>query len=660
MPTYKIAGKTIQTDVDLTDAQIEEIANNISGTSGTTPISQAAKSGVDPDVPTPENIAQAMKDRPTQQKPSLTERIVETAKSTLPEFGATGGGIAGFALGGPVGGVIGAGLGGMFGTVSEDLVRQEASEFKDILQEGATQAAFEASGGLVARIGGRLVEYTPDVLRSFGIQFGGDPAEALRVLTTNNAPSVSRAGTPESIQSTQQLLSERGGTLSKVQTGLAGVGSRFMENIGRIGLTGSGRFDAIQKNNEQIISDSLTEVVEGVSGRLRDPSEIGELFVDTVNAGKRQLSAQYRDGLNSVQNAFGNNVVDTRAIKAKTNKVLEENRQIFEEGRGSLLEPETITQLERIVQLSDKVPAKDLIEFLKTVNQRSSALLDPAGQGYNSVASAQVEDFLTNNFRPFVDSQLEKIDADAFARYQNINKSYSASKNALSPELLKAVARKGKREDFVGVGQALFGTTNPESVKKAFKALEEAKKVNPDLNTFEAMDALRQGYLSRLIGGADREFSNIVKVERQLNNNVTMNSMFETVLGTSAPSVRRLVNAAADVSDVPSEGFLGLLLRGKEAQSLTALGTLYAGESVAGLAGVGGALALLSSPAIFARISTNPKAVNKLINLNKASRKMAPQVLSANLIRFGNEFGVDIEGEAQKLLEEAGLTQNEE
>jgi hypothetical protein len=506
-------------------------------------------------------------------------------------------------------------------------------------------------GGLVARVGGQLVRFAPDVLRAFNITNAVDPAIAAKQLLERGAPQAPIAGTTESRQATQQLLAERGGTLSKAQTGLAGTASRFMENIGRIGLTGSGRFDLVEKKNQQIIQDALNDVVEGVSGRVRDPSEIGELFIDTLNAGRRSLSGQYGAGLDAVKNGFGQAPVNVRAIKTRAQQELDKAASIFDESEASLLEPETQRILQDIVKLSDSVPANQMLDFLKVTNQRSAKLLDPTAPGYNSIASAQVEEFLENNFRPFVAGQLERINPNTFETYSALNRSYSQSKNALSPELLKAVARKGKREDFVGVGQALFGTSNKESVKKAFAALAEAKRLNPELNTLEATDALRQGYLTQLIGGQNREFANIVKAERQLNNNANMQSMFNEVLGVSATPVRKLINAATDVSDKPSEGFLGLLLRGKEAQSLAALGTLYAGESAAGLAGIGGALALLSTPAVFARISTNPKAVTKLLNINKASKSMAPQALSSALIRFGNEFGIDIEGQAGAILE---------
>lgn len=657
MPTYRIAGKTVRTAEPLTDTQIEEIAADIQGTAQ--PSAQMAPQapqqpaapmpGVNPDVPTQANLA-PFTVAPEPRAP-LSERIRETAISTLPEFGATAGGIAGFALGGPLGAVTGAGLGGSAGAVLEDIVRQDASDFKNILIEGGTQAAFEAGGGLVARVGGQLVRFTPDVLRAFGITQAIDPAAAARQLVQRNAPQAPVANTLESKQATQQLLTERGGTLSKAQTGLAGAANRFMENIGRIGLTGSGRFEAVQQQNQQIIQDALNEVVEGVSGRVRDPSEIGELFIDTLNAGKRSLSGQYRSGLDAVKSDFGSAPINVRAIKVKAQRALDDAASLFEEKGASVLEPETQRILQDIVKLSDTIPAEKLIDFLKVTNQRSASLLDPTAPGYNSIASGQVEDFLETNFRPFVAGQLERVNPQAYEAYSALNRSYSQSKNALSPELLKSVARKGKREDFVGVGQALYGTTNKETVRKAFTALAEAKRINPELNTFEAMDAIRQGYLTKLIGGADREFANIVKVEKQLNNNANMQSMFNEVFGVSAPAVRRLINAAADVSNKPSEGFLGLLLRGKEAQSLTALGTLYAGQSAAGLAGIAGALAILSTPAVFARIATNPKAVTKLLNLDKASRKMAPQALSSALIRFGNEFGIDIEGQAEAIIE---------
>jgi hypothetical protein len=150
MPTYRIAGKTVRTAEPLTEAQIEEIAADIQGTAQ--PSAQMApqapqqavapRMGVNPDVPTQANLA-PFTGAPDPRAP-LGQRIKETAISTLPEFGATAGGVVGFALGGPPGAVAGAGLGGSAGAVLEDIVRKEASDFKDILIEGGTQAAFEA------------------------------------------------------------------------------------------------------------------------------------------------------------------------------------------------------------------------------------------------------------------------------------------------------------------------------------------------------------------------------------------------------------------------------------------------------------------------------------------------------------------------------------
>ena len=366
MPTYRIAGKTVRTAEPLTEAQIEKIAADIQGTAQ--PSAQMApeapqqpvapRMGVNPDVPTQANLA-PFTGAPDPRAP-LGQRIKETAISTLPEFGATAGGVIGFSLGGPPGALVGAGLLGSAGAVLEDIVRQEASDFKDILKEGLTQAAFEGGGSLVVRVGGQLVRFTPDVLRAFNITNAVDPTIAAKQLLERGAPQAPIAGTTESLQATQQLLAERGGTLSKAQTGLAGLASRFMENIGRIGLTGSGRFEAVQRQNEQIIQDALNDVVEGVSGRVRDPSEIGELFIDTLNAARRSLSSQYGAGLDAVKNGFGQAPVNVRAIKTRAQQELDKAASIFDGSGASLLEPETQRILQDIVKLSDSVPANQM------------------------------------------------------------------------------------------------------------------------------------------------------------------------------------------------------------------------------------------------------------------------------------------------------------
>ena len=306
-----------------------------------------------------------------------------------------------------------------------------------------------------------------------------------------------------------------------------------------------------------------------------------------------------------------------------------------------------------ILDLPDSVSGDALLGVLKRLSGRSSALLEKGTTGYNSVASAEITDFLTNTFRPFVDKQLKAIDPEAFGRYQTLNANYANSTAALTPSLLKAAAKRGQQENFSGVGALLVETNNPEYVKKAFQALQEAKKVNKDLNVIDAMDALRQGYLLKLVGGESRDLSQLVKAAERLKSNPKQQEVFDEVLGVSAPGVQKMLNAAFDASQGDAVGALSLMLRGQESQSLRTI--VQAGG--AGFVGAGGsftdltlAAAVLGTPRLFAKMALKPSAVNKLLQLDKASRNMKPKMIAANLGRIANEAGIDLEKEIESYL----------
>jgi hypothetical protein len=219
--------------------------------------------------------------------------------------------------------------------------------------------------------------------------------------------------------------------------------------------------------------------------------------------------------------------------------------------------------------------------------------------------------------------------------------------------LLKTAAKRGQQDNFSGVGALLVETNNPEYVKKAFQALTEAKKVNKDLNVLEAADALRQGYLLKLVGGESRDLSQLVKAAEKLKSDTKKQEVFNEVLGASAPGVQKLLNAAFDASTGDSVGALSLMLRGEESQSIRTI--VQAGG--AGFIGSGGtfkdlalAAAVLGTPRLFAKMALKPSAVNKLLQLDKASRNMKPKMIAANLGRIANEAGIDLEKEIETYL----------
>ena len=49
-------------------------------------------------------------------------------------------------------------------------------------------------------------------------------------------------------------------------------------------------------------------------------------------------------------------------------------------------------------------------------------------------------------------------------------------------------------------------------------------------------------------------------------------------------------------------------------------------------------------------MALKPSAVNKLLQLDKASRNMKPKMIAANLGRIANEAGIDLEKEIETYL----------
>jgi len=644
---YKINGRIIETEGPLTEDQIDAIANDMRTLYG----------GVDPDVPTTDNLTTPEAPFPEAGEPTFGQQVVQE----LPTIAGGGLGMVGMATGGPLVAMPFAGAGGGAGGMLRDIIQGKPFDLTTLASEGLAQAVFEGGGSLAVDIGGNIVRYAPDVLRAFKVSQGADPMQAATQLMRQGAPT---AGTIESKRSTQEILQagvpsaipgqQVTATLSRGQTGQAGPMARLFESLGAIGLLGQGVFQRNAEQIDTILQTNMNTILEGFSGRVRTTSEIGEAFIDTINTAKRSLSDNYGNELSAIQNSFRTGYVNTQSLKARVSGLLKSASKASESGSPTLLEDATVAEMRSILDLPDSVSGDALLGVLKRLSGRSSALLEKGTTGYNSVASAEITDFLTNTFRPFVDKQLKAIDPEAFGRYQTLNSNYANSTAALTPSLLKAAAKRGQQENFSGVGALLVETNNPEYVKKAFQALQEAKKVNKDLNVIDAMDALRQGYLSKLVGGESRDLSQLVKSAERLKSNPKQQEVFDEVLGVSAPGVQKMLNAAFDASQGDSVGALSLMLRGQESQSLR---TIVQAGGAGLIAGTGGtftdlvlAAAVLGTPRLFAKMALKPSAVNKLLQLDKASRKMKPKMIAANLGRIANEAGIDLEKEIETYL----------
>ena len=643
---YEIRGQRIEVPQALTDAEIEAIDKDLSL------LYPAA-----PDVPTPENIEAATTAPPFgPQEPTLGQQATEQ----LPAIGGGLGGMLGFSVGGPTGAIIGAGTGGGTGATIRDIIQDAPFDPMNLIQEGLLQATYEAGGALVVNIGGKIAKYAPDTLRAFGIAQGTDPKIAIAKLMQARAP---QAGTPESKQITQQILQEGTpagnnvvtATLTAGQTGEAGFVRRLTESLGQIGILGSTLFKQNEENVETILNQRLNVILDGIDRRIRGTSEIGEVYFDTINSAKQALTSNYGNQLTGIQAKFRNGTVDTTLLKERAEELLEEAQRASESGRATLIEAPTLQTLRDILDLPDSITGDALLEFQKKQSQKASSMLERGTAGYNTVASAEVTDLVANTIRPFTDGQLNRINPEAFSKLSTLNSNYKLANERLTPAMLKVAAQRGDKGNFTAVGQILVEGRNPDMARAAFDAILEAKRINPKLNVLEATEGLRQGYLQSFIGGPNRDIGHLVKAAQKLREGGRELEMFNTVLGKSADGIKKLLNAASDASEPTQVGFLSLMLRGREATALANV-VQVGGAGYLGAEGGTGDLALaaavLGGPRIFAKLALNPKSVNKLLQLNKASRNMKPQAIYSNLVRIAGEAGIDLEREKARKYRE--------
>ena len=214
---YVINNRTIETTRSLTEAEIDSIAEDMQGVYGS----------ANPDMP--ETGEQVTTDAPYPEMPQETMSFADTAIESIPAI--TGGlaGMAGMAVGGPVLAVPAAFSGGVAGEMAQNIIQGDAFDATNIFSEGLTQAAFEGGGTLVVNLAGKILRYTPAMLKAAGLSQGVDPVEAAKHMM-KQAPA---AGTPESRIATQQILQEGAkgpglnqqttATLSRGQTEQAGI-----------------------------------------------------------------------------------------------------------------------------------------------------------------------------------------------------------------------------------------------------------------------------------------------------------------------------------------------------------------------------------------------------------------------------------------------------
>jgi len=556
---------------------------------------------------------------------------------------------------GPAGATIGGVAGGAFGTFGGSLASDVITDKEELDFESAVDKSLMSIGFDIATLGAWKAAKPAFVAAKKALGF--TPKEIAEQITAIPKQGL-EAGSPESLQATQQILQEGGASLTRFQTGQASALEVFAEKLGEAGL-GSGKIaignaDKVNKATQAALNDITASSVIRTGA---SPVELGSAVLDVITAGRMALSDAYGDGLEQLGKNIANKKVNTGSIKQQLLKFQNQNKVLIEDVVESVdaatgkivMKPVSKTeptlhkdttafineQLGGVFEYGN-MSAKALLDVDKMMTQRMKEFGDINSKNYNATVHNELGE-LQSMIKQGILKSLSQADAKAAEKYALLKKDYSEGMKGLLPEINKNVIKNAEKGNYDVLGNLLTTQTNVsrissmfKSVDNAYRQLAKAKQLPDEIpyaTAKEAKQAIRQSFIKNLVpdvNSADFDISKYADLAARFSKPKEQ-SRLKAIMGEDYGRVRQLFNVMAEASKKP-EGNLGtLFLRNKEYQSLTSVlqtGALgAAGLFTTGPVAAGTALAVIGTPMFMAKASSNPKAVNRLLAFNKAKFK---------------------------------------
>lgn len=556
---------------------------------------------------------------------------------------------------GPAGRIVGGIGGGAFGTFGGSLASDVITDKEELDFNSAVDKALMSIGFDIATLGAWRVAKPAFVAAKKALGF--TPKEVAEQITAIPKQGL-EAGSPESLQATQQILQEGGASLTRFQTGQASALEVFAEKLGEAGL-GSGKIalenaDKVNKATQAALNDITAGSVIRTGA---SPVELGESVLDVVTAGRMALSDAYGDGLDAIKTSVSNKKVNTTPVKNSLLRFLNQNKvvtkgtkRVLDEETGQIVEKQISkrvstldkdaqsfinSQLRGILELPT-MSANHLLDVDKKLTQEMKKFGDIKSPNYNSTASQQLGE-LQNLIKTAMGDVLGTVDSKAAESYSTLKQQYSEGMQGLLPEINKNVIRNAEKGNYDALGKLLTTQTNVSkiqnmlnSIDNAYRELAKTEKLPAEIpyaTAKEAKKAIRQSFIKNLVpdvNSADFDISKYADLAARFSKPADQ-ARLKVIMGEDYGRVKQIFNVMAEASKKP-EGSLGtLFLRNKEYQSLTQATQLAvtgtAGVLTTGPLAIGTAAAVLGTPIFLAKASSNPKAVNRLLAFNKTKFK---------------------------------------
>jgi hypothetical protein len=555
----------------------------------------------------------------------------------------------------------------------EDLQYQEAVEKAALgigLDIGTLGASWAIKGGYA--MAKKALGHTPE-----------ETAE----LILKQAREGMEAGSRESLQATQNILTGRNASLSRSQTGQANAFEVMAEKLGQSGILSEKANLEKVANVNTAIRGALDDVINKVPMRGEaSPREVGEAMYDTINAGRLALSDAYGESLGVIKETLSNKVVNTTPIKKKLSEYLNANRvktsdvrtvapkgdspysylakpktEVISKSESSL-DPATTKfineKMKGLLELPN-MKATDVLEVDRMLSAEIRKFGDVNSDLYNTTAQKELGDVVDILKDSFINT-IKQADTKAAGDYAVLKTNYKNARENLLPTINKNVIKKAVNDDYEALGKMLISQSNTSKVREFMKSIDESYKQLgrleglpsdiPYATAAEAKEIIKQGYLKNIFKNISSDEFNISDYQNLAAKYSTPANadMLRTITGSDYPRVKQLMNAMSEASKNPDGNLGTLYLRGKEFAGVGEVlkgATTVAGYATGGVLGAGVSLgAILTAPVFLAKAAFNPKVVNKMLAFDKATfktdsaKEKAMAVIIDDLVRGMGEY----------------------
>lgn len=562
--------------------------------------------------------------------------------------GGVAGGAAGGAFAGPVGAVVGGVLGGAAGafggTVAEDIIDDRSVDAERAAVEAAKSIAFDVGSGLAFSTARRVGK-----LFGVGAKTVAETNPAKNILeeidVEDMAPEIS---TPRSRQMSQAALTEGvvvdgqrvTSSLNVQQTRNASDVQKVSQDIADLGLFSRGQQERRDKDTAIILKETLKRLAGGQS--IPPTREtLGENMFKVINGAKNALITKYnKDKIDLIQKLPKRITVPSDLARRYFQDAVAQGATIKQVGKIDEVpvRAETRTVLNKVldeIPKNSKLSMSAIIDIEDSLRTRLADVFEETvSPGAQREARKQLSSF-SDTFR----TDIAKI-YDAYApgtkkELDRIAKEFSEDLNLLLPEDIDiAVIKADSKKNYEDIGQTLgvlSGVDATDSITAArqyMKSLETAyKKLGKDelpsnLPTYEAArDYIKEGYIANKIAPiiGEERVQGMTSMLKGFDNAEKVGHA-KVVLGDKTyNNLKNVINIIRDATFEERTGILSLAFKSRELTAMTQLGGVaYTG---ANLGSLGGASAILGIPYIMGKIINNPKAINRLLFLEKETAK---------------------------------------